>query len=93
MENVNLNAFLKIESFNLESLIKDIHLVSLETNDESLLDVIYKIIVTDSNIYIHDRFKGGGIVIFDNKQQFGKYLLITLIINRLKVNFRHIAFC
>ncbi len=72
MENVNLNAFLKIESFNLESLIKDIHLVSLETNDESLLDVIYKIIVTDSNIYIHDRFKGGGIVIFDNKGKFIK---------------------
>ena len=47
-------------------------LILLETTDESLLDAIYKVIVTKSNIYIHDRLKGGGIAIFDNNGNFIK---------------------
>lgn len=70
VENIDLNSFLKAQNFNLEPLIKNINLVSLETTEESLLDVIYKIIVTDSNIYIYDRFKGGGLVVFDSEGRF-----------------------
>lgn len=70
VENIDLNSFLKAQNFNLEPLIKNINLISLETTEESLLDVIYKIIVTDSNIYIYDRFKGGGLVVFDSEGRF-----------------------
>lgn len=72
VEKVDVNSFLKPQAFNLEELIKDIKVVALETTDESLLDVIYKIIVTDSNIYIHDRLKGGGVAIFDRNGGFIK---------------------
>lgn len=74
VEIVDANSFLKPQEFNLEELIKEIKVVPLETTDESLLDDIYKIIVTDSNIYIHDRFKGGGVAIFDQNGGFIKRL-------------------
>ena len=74
VEIVDVNSFLKPQEFNLEELIKEIKVVPLETTDESLLDDIYKIIVTDSNIYIHDRLKGGGVAIFDQNGRFIKRL-------------------
>lgn len=74
VEIVDANSFLKPQEFNLEELIKEIKVVPLETTDESLLDDIYKIIVTDSNIYIHDRLKGGGVAIFDQNGRFIKRL-------------------
>ena len=74
VEIVDANSFLKPQEFNLEELIKEIKVVPLETTDESLLDAIYKIIVTDSNIYIHDRLKGGGVAIFDQNGRFIKRL-------------------
>jgi hypothetical protein len=67
---VNLNPFLKKQSFDFGSLVNEIKLIPLETTDESLLDNIYKVLVTDSAIYIKDDFKGGGIVIFDGKGKF-----------------------
>lgn len=69
---VDLNPFLEEQSFNFGSLIKEIKLIPLETNDASLLDDIRNIIVTESNIYIHDDFMDGGIVIFDSKGKFVK---------------------
>lgn len=69
---VDLNPFLKKQSFNFDSIIDNIKLIPLETLEKSLLDNILKIIVTDSNIYVHDDFKGGGIVIFDNQGKFVK---------------------
>ncbi len=70
LEVINLNPFLKKQHFDLGSLVEDIKLVALETTDESLLDIIYKILVTDSHIYIHDRLKGGGLVVFDRNGKF-----------------------
>lgn len=69
---IDLNPFLKVQSFDFGSLIKDIKLVPLETKSESLLDKIKKVVVTESHIYIHDDFKGGGIVIFDSNGKFIK---------------------
>ncbi len=69
---VNLNPFLNVERFDFGSLVKEVKLIPLETTDESLLDDIYKVVVTDSNIYIQDSFMGGGIVIFTNKGKFIK---------------------
>jgi hypothetical protein len=70
VENIDLNPFLKKQNFDFGSLVKEVKLVPLETTNESLIDVIYKVLVTDSNIYIYDRFKGGGLAIFDNKGKF-----------------------
>ena len=67
---VDLNPFLSRQSFDFGSLVDEVKLIPLETTDESLIDGIYKILVTDSNIYIHDRYKGGGIVIFDREGKF-----------------------
>lgn len=69
---VNFNPFLKRQNFDFGSLIKEIKLIPLETTDESLVDDIYKIIISDSNIYIMDNFKGRGIIIFDKDGKFIK---------------------
>lgn len=69
---IDLNPFLKKHFFDFGSLVDEVKLLSLETTNESLLDNILKILVTDSNIYIYDRFKGGGIVIFNDKGKFVK---------------------
>lgn len=70
---VDLNPFLEKEKrFDLGSLIKEIKFVPLETTDESLLDYIMKIVVTDSHIYIMDGLQGGGLAIFDSKGKFIK---------------------
>ena len=69
---INLNPFLKKNNFKIDTLIKEISLIPIETTNESLLDAILKVIVTDSNIYIHDTYKDGGLVIFDRKGKFIK---------------------
>lgn len=70
--NVDLNKFLGNKHFDFESLIKSIHTIPLETTDESLISNIYKVVMTDSHVYIHDDFKGGGIAIFLNNGKFVK---------------------
>jgi hypothetical protein len=72
IEIVDLNPFLKEQNFDFGSLVKEVKLIPLETTNESLVDGIYKIIVTESHIYIYDRFKGGGLIIFDNEGKFVK---------------------
>nr|WP_319398809.1 6-bladed beta-propeller [uncultured Carboxylicivirga sp.] len=67
---INLNPFLKKQSFSFGQNIKEIKLIPLETSKECLLDEIRKIIITDSCIYVHDDFKGGGVVIFDINGRF-----------------------
>jgi hypothetical protein len=72
IETIDLNPFLKQQHFDFGSMVKQIKLIPLETNDESLLDDIYKILVTDTNIYIMDAFKGRGIIIFNKEGKFIK---------------------
>jgi hypothetical protein len=67
---IDLNPFLKEQVFDFASLVKNVKLIPLETTDESLLGDIYKVLVTDSAIYIKDDFKGGGLVIFDREGKF-----------------------
>lgn len=70
---IDLNRFLKKQTYEFGSLIDEMKLIPLETStDESLLAAIHKIIITDSNIYIQDRYKGGGIVIFNQDGKFIK---------------------
>lgn len=70
VESVDLNPFLGRRFFDFESLVSDIRFIPLETNDSSLLDNIYKIILSDDYIYVFDDFKGGGIVIFTKSGKF-----------------------
>lgn len=72
VEKIDLNPFLGEREFDFESLVKSLRMISLETTDESLLSNVYKIIVTDSYIYVYDDFKGGGIVIFTHVGKFVK---------------------
>jgi hypothetical protein len=69
---INLNPFLNEKTYNFGKMMKSIYVIPLETTDESLLSTIKNIVVSDSNIYIHDEYKSGGIVIFDNKGNFVK---------------------
>lgn len=71
-KEIDLNRFLKKQSFDFGSNVQDVQIIPLETTDESLVGNIYKIIVTDSMNYIFDNYKGGGIVIFDRNGKFIK---------------------
>ena len=71
IEAIAFNNYLKEQSFYLTDKIDKIKLIPLATNTNSLLASIYKVICTDSNIYVHDNYKGGGIVIFDI---YGKFI-------------------
>ena len=69
---IDLNPFLKKQHFDFDSLVEEMKLIPLETTEESLLDDFMKVVITPSHIYIHDDFKGGGIVIFDKEGNFIK---------------------
>ncbi|GGF45409.1 6-bladed beta-propeller [Echinicola rosea] len=67
---VDLNPILSNKVFDFQKLVKSIRLVPLETTEKSLIGPIYKVLATESHIYIYDRFKGGGLVVFDNEGRF-----------------------
>lgn len=68
---LDLNPFLKKgKQFDFGSLIKEIMFIPLETTDESLLDNIIKILITDSHIYVMDGLQGGGLVVFSSEGKF-----------------------
>ncbi|AWW29346.1 hypothetical protein DN752_03855 [Echinicola strongylocentroti] len=67
---VDLNPILSNKVFDFQKLVKSIRLVPLETTEKSLIGPINKVLATESHIYIYDRFKGGGLVVFDNEGKF-----------------------
>lgn len=75
IETINLNPFLKKQDFLFTHMIDKVKLLPLETTDESLMDDIKKILITETHIYIIDYYKGGSILIFDKKGKFVKRLL------------------
>ena len=72
LQSIDLNPFLGKKDFELTQHIKELKLIKLETTDNSLVDNIYKIIITDSMIYIFDSYKGGGLVLFNSNGEFIK---------------------
>lgn len=72
VKEVDLNEFLYKNKMGITPLIKKIKVVPLETSKNSLVDDIYKILPTESNIYIYDNYKSGGIIIFNNNGKFVK---------------------
>lgn len=75
IKTINLNPFLKEQGFSLGSMIDKVKLLPLETTDESLMDDIQKILITESYIYIIDYYKGGSVLIFNKKGKFVKRIL------------------
>ena len=68
--SIDLNSFVEKKSFSLDNSIKDVHLIPLETSDQSLIGNIQKIVFSEKNVFILDDFKGGGIAIFTNRGLF-----------------------
>lgn len=71
---VDLNPFLGKKTFDFGSLIDEVKLLPLETTDKSLVGGIYKVVATESNIYLMDKFKGKGLIIFNKEGKFVKRL-------------------
>ncbi|WP_042345502.1 6-bladed beta-propeller, partial [Capnocytophaga canis] len=72
IKKIDLNPFLGKKQFEFGNLVNEVKIIPLETNNESLVDGIYKIITTEEYIYIMDNFKDGGILIFDRNGKFIK---------------------
>ncbi len=70
-ENDKLS-FLKkeMDSIGFTKLFRDFEYITLETNDQSLLGSIKKIIVFDNKMYILDNSKGKKVYVFDNEGKF-----------------------
>ena len=58
----------------LKDMIDTIEFVILETNGNSLQDMVSSIDVTDKYIYLNDNYKGGGFSIFGRNGRFVKRL-------------------
>lgn len=69
---IDLNRFLQKQSFDFGAKVEEVRLIPLETNEESLVGNIYKLIVTDSMNYIYDNYQRGGLIIFDRNGKFIK---------------------
>lgn len=72
--NVDLNPFLGENRFDLQPYVDEIKIICLETTHASLVGDVSHIEVTASRIYIMDRFKGNGLIIFDRNGKFIKRL-------------------
>ncbi|WP_172918609.1 6-bladed beta-propeller [Capnocytophaga canis] len=72
IKKIDLNPFLGKKFFEFGSLVNEVKIIPLETNNKSLVDGIYKIITTEEHIYIMDNFKDGGILIFNKNGKFIK---------------------
>lgn len=70
VKRVNLNSFLGDKEFEFGDKVQSLHFIPLETTDDGLLANIYKVVLTDDYIYVHDAFKGGGLAIFTSKGKF-----------------------
>lgn len=71
---VDLHPFLGKKGFDFGTLVNEVKLIPLETKKESLVGAIIKVVVTKSHIYIMDKFKGQGLVVFDREGRFIKRL-------------------
>lgn len=58
----------------LSNIIQEIKIIPLETNESSLLSLLFDVKVTDDYIYVRDSYKNGSISIFDISGKFVKRL-------------------
>ncbi|MCM1516962.1 MAG: 6-bladed beta-propeller [Paraprevotella sp.] len=70
VQTVDLNHCLDAPAFGLEQLIDTMYVIPLETNENSYLDQISKIIIGDAYIYIMDNYMSNSIAIFGKDGKF-----------------------
>ncbi|MBR4498613.1 MAG: 6-bladed beta-propeller [Bacteroidales bacterium] len=58
----------------IDDIVHDVHIIKLETNEESVLAHILQVEVTDKYLYVRDMYKGGSVAIFDKDGNFVKRL-------------------
>ena len=75
IQHIDLNQCLKNSEYYVSDILESVKIVCLETNENSLLASIAKIIVTEDRIFIRDLYMGGGVAIFDNTGKFIKRLV------------------
>lgn len=70
IEKIDLEPYLKSNSFDFGELIDSLYFVPLHTSNNSLVDKIQRILITEGRIIIQDSYKGGGVIIFNRDGQF-----------------------
>jgi len=70
--DIDLNPFLKEDVLEIGRMLKSIRFLPLETTDKCLISEIGDILITESNVYISDTYKGGSLLIFDKNGKFLK---------------------
>lgn len=73
-EVVDLEMALSRPSVSLEKISREISIVPLETNSESILSNVKKVAVSDRYIYIIDNFNGGRVSVFTIDGKFVRNL-------------------
>lgn len=66
--NIDVNEYMKNESFLINDIIDSVKLIFLETTDECIISSINKLIITDDRIFINDI---GSAILLDRN---GKYI-------------------
>lgn len=72
IEEYNFNDCLSNVDYKLDDILDSMRIISLESNDISLIGNTYKLIVTDKRIYIYDDYQEYGLIIFDSNGKFLK---------------------
>jgi len=72
VEDFDFNDCLSNEEYQLEDILDTMKIISLESNDKSLIGNVYKFIVADNRIYINDDYQEYGLIIFDANGKFLK---------------------
>ena len=70
--DIDLNPFLKEDVLKIGEMLKSIKFLPLETTNKCLISEIEDILITESNVYISDTYKGGSLLIFDKNGNFLK---------------------
>lgn len=74
VKEIDIEEFVEKDEFPFEQLVSEVRTIKLETDSKSVLGGIYKVIVTESNVYVYDNFKGGSVAIFSSAGAFVKRL-------------------
>lgn len=74
IQNIDLNPYLSNPGYKLEDILDSIKIITLETDERSILANIAEIEFSQDRIFIKDLYQMGGIAIFDIKGHFIKRL-------------------
>lgn len=73
-EFIDLTMCMKSDGFYWEDILDSVKILSLETNEESLIGEIVQVEFFEDRIFIYDMVLGGSVIIFDTDGKFIKRL-------------------